>query len=177
MYLCWNGNGKAPLAGMRTGMFSLNSCDNCYEWCWVFFSDLILQVAAMFKIASDTYEPKIPDKLSGEGKEFLLQCFRRDPRSRPTATQLMDHPFVRVYFPAAWACKVQRIGRQGNYLVVSTRKVKLVDELYYIPLSGGIVRHKKPQISEPSFLQKRNCSVGSPASGNAHTVLRTVNWW
>jgi len=54
-------------------------------------------VAAMFKIASDTYEPEIPDKLSDEGKYFLLQCFRRDPRSRPTATQLMDHPFVREY--------------------------------------------------------------------------------
>jgi len=57
-------------------------------------------VAAMFKIASDTYEPEIPDKLSDEGKYFLLQCFRRDPRSRPTATQLMDHPFVREYLAA-----------------------------------------------------------------------------
>jgi len=53
--------------------------------------------AAIFKIGSSTYEPEIPDKLSDEGKDFLLQCFRRDPRSRPTATQLMDHPFVREY--------------------------------------------------------------------------------
>ena len=51
----------------------------------------------MFKIASDTYEPKIPDNLSDEGKDFLLRCLERDPRSRPTATQLMDHPFVREY--------------------------------------------------------------------------------
>jgi len=57
-------------------------------------------VQAMFKIGRDTYEPEIPDNLSDEGKDFLLRCLRRDPRSRPTATQLMDHPFVREYHPS-----------------------------------------------------------------------------
>jgi hypothetical protein len=65
---------------------------------------------------------------------------RRDPRSRSTAAQLMDHPFVREYFAAAWASKIQPIGRQGYYLALV--KSKSVDELHYIPLSGGIVSHR-----------------------------------
>lgn len=40
-------------------------------------------------------DPPIPDRLSSEGKDFLRRCFRRNPVDRPTATMLLDHPFIR----------------------------------------------------------------------------------
>ncbi|PAN21607.1 hypothetical protein PAHAL_3G479700 [Panicum hallii] len=58
-------------------------------------------IAGMFRAANSDDTPEIPEGLSEEGKEFLRQCLRRDPRSRSTAAQLMDHPFVREYFAAA----------------------------------------------------------------------------
>jgi mitogen-activated protein kinase kinase kinase 3 len=58
-------------------------------------------IAGMFRAANSDDTPEIPEGLSEEGKEFLRQCLRRDPRSRRTAAQLMDHPFVREYFAAA----------------------------------------------------------------------------
>lgn len=51
-------------------------------------------VAALFKIANSKDIPDIPDHLSPEGKDFLRVCLRRDPATRPTATHLLEHPFV-----------------------------------------------------------------------------------
>uniref|UniRef100_A0A0E0GU68 mitogen-activated protein kinase kinase kinase n=1 Tax=Oryza nivara TaxID=4536 RepID=A0A0E0GU68_ORYNI len=48
--------------------------------------------AAMFKVLHK--DPSIPDSLSPEGKEFLRCCFRRNPAERPTASKLLEHPFV-----------------------------------------------------------------------------------
>ncbi|PKA57127.1 Mitogen-activated protein kinase kinase kinase YODA [Apostasia shenzhenica] len=52
-------------------------------------------VAAIFKIGNSKDIPDIPDSLSSEAKCFVKSCLQRDPLSRPTAAQLMNHPFVR----------------------------------------------------------------------------------
>lgn len=39
--------------------------------------------------------PPIPENLCSEGKDFLQRCFRRKPGDRPTASMLLDHPFLR----------------------------------------------------------------------------------
>lgn len=39
--------------------------------------------------------PPIPENLCSEGKDFLQLCFRRKPGDRPTASMLLDHPFLR----------------------------------------------------------------------------------
>ncbi|RLM58725.1 mitogen-activated protein kinase kinase kinase YODA-like [Panicum miliaceum] len=52
-------------------------------------------VAAIFKIGNSKDIPDIPDHLSSETKSFLKLCLQRDPAARPTAAQLMDHPFVK----------------------------------------------------------------------------------
>ena len=52
------------------------------------------QVAAIFKIGNSKDIPDIPDHFSSDAKSFLKLCLQRDPAARPTAAQLMDHPFV-----------------------------------------------------------------------------------
>lgn len=61
-------------------------------------------VAAIFKIANSKDIPEIPDSFSEEGKSFLQLCLKRDPASRSSATQLMDHPFVQDH-PAVRAAR------------------------------------------------------------------------
>uniref|UniRef100_A0A1D1XXW5 mitogen-activated protein kinase kinase kinase n=1 Tax=Anthurium amnicola TaxID=1678845 RepID=A0A1D1XXW5_9ARAE len=51
-------------------------------------------IAAMFKIGNSKELPTIPDHLSDEGKGFIRQCLQREPSNRPTAVQLLQHPFV-----------------------------------------------------------------------------------
>jgi len=48
----------------------------------------------MFKIVNTKDIPEIPEGFSKEGKDFLSLCLKRDPSQRPSATQLLGHPFV-----------------------------------------------------------------------------------
>jgi serine/threonine protein kinase len=41
-------------------------------------------------------EPTIPDSLSEDGKSFLKSCFAHDPQERPSAHQLLNHPWLRI---------------------------------------------------------------------------------
>lgn len=52
-------------------------------------------VAALFKVGNSKELPAIPDHLSDDGKDFILQCLQRTPCCRPSAAQLLDHPFVK----------------------------------------------------------------------------------
>ncbi|KAJ7966661.1 mitogen-activated protein kinase kinase kinase YODA-like [Quillaja saponaria] len=47
---------------------------------------------AMFKVLHRS--PPIPETLSSDGKDFLQQCFQRDPADRPSAEKLLEHRFV-----------------------------------------------------------------------------------
>ncbi|XP_010539223.1 PREDICTED: mitogen-activated protein kinase kinase kinase YODA-like [Tarenaya hassleriana] len=52
-------------------------------------------VAAVFKIGNSKELPEIPDHLSDEGKDFVRLCLQRNPSARPSAAQLLEHPFIR----------------------------------------------------------------------------------
>ncbi|XP_055821555.1 mitogen-activated protein kinase kinase kinase YODA [Solanum dulcamara] len=56
-------------------------------------------IAAIFKIGNSKEVPAIPYHLSDEGKDFVRQCLQRNPLHRPTASQLLEHPFVQSTAP------------------------------------------------------------------------------
>jgi mitogen-activated protein kinase kinase kinase 1 len=39
--------------------------------------------------------PPVPDSLSRDARDFILECIKVNPNDRPAAAQLLDHPFVR----------------------------------------------------------------------------------
>ncbi len=51
-------------------------------------------VQALFKIGRSDDIPNIPKNLSNELRDFILSCFSRDPKERPSAEQLKAHPFI-----------------------------------------------------------------------------------
>ncbi|GAA0147972.1 non-receptor serine/threonine protein kinase [Lithospermum erythrorhizon] len=51
-------------------------------------------VAAIFKIGNGKELPEIPKHLSDDGKDFIRQCLQRNPFQRPSAANLLQHPFV-----------------------------------------------------------------------------------
>ncbi|NXG74180.1 M3K19 kinase, partial [Baryphthengus martii] len=54
------------------------------------------RIAAMFYIAAHRgLMPSLPDRFSGTAVEFVRACLTRDQRERPSAVQLLDHPFVK----------------------------------------------------------------------------------
>ncbi|CAI5941940.1 unnamed protein product [Closterium sp. NIES-64] len=52
--------------------------------------------SAIFHIAKTTTGPPTPEESSEEGRDFLAACFQLDPALRPSAAQLLQHPFVQV---------------------------------------------------------------------------------
>ncbi|XP_038597948.1 mitogen-activated protein kinase kinase kinase 4 isoform X2 [Tachyglossus aculeatus] len=49
----------------------------------------------MYKVGMG-HKPPIPERISPEGKDFLSHCLESDPKMRWSASQLLDHPFVKV---------------------------------------------------------------------------------
>ncbi|KAL3881975.1 hypothetical protein ACJMK2_028357 [Sinanodonta woodiana] len=41
--------------------------------------------------------PAVPESIGAEGRDFLSHCFEHEAKDRWTASQLLDHPFVRLY--------------------------------------------------------------------------------
>ncbi|CAA6664316.1 unnamed protein product [Spirodela intermedia] len=39
-------------------------------------------------------QPKIPENLSRDARDFIQQCIQKNPEDRPTAAELLEHPFV-----------------------------------------------------------------------------------
>ncbi|PIN13171.1 MEKK [Handroanthus impetiginosus] len=50
---------------------------------------------ALFKIGGGELPP-IPDNLSEDARDFICRCFQVNPKDRPTAAQLLEHPFLSI---------------------------------------------------------------------------------
>lgn len=55
-------------------------------FCW--------QMQALFRIGKGE-PPLVPNSLSRDARDFILKCLQVNPNDRPTAAQLMEHPFVK----------------------------------------------------------------------------------
>ncbi|GAY58434.1 hypothetical protein CUMW_186940 [Citrus unshiu] len=49
---------------------------------------------ALFRIGRGALPP-VPNSLSRDARDFILKCLQVNPNDRPTAAQLMEHPFVK----------------------------------------------------------------------------------
>ncbi|GJZ07754.1 mitogen-activated protein kinase kinase kinase 1-like protein [Tanacetum coccineum] len=98
-------------------------------------------MAALFRIGSGI-APPVPDSLSKEAKDFIFQCFHVNPRDRPTASQLLEHPFVRRPLPlfSEYATSGQSSSRMRRKLLQFVVSLKFLREwgfVFCIP-SGDI---------------------------------------
>eukprot|EP00252_Welwitschia_mirabilis_P024856 TRINITY_DN754_c0_g1_i2.p1 TRINITY_DN754_c0_g1~~TRINITY_DN754_c0_g1_i2.p1 ORF type:complete len:911 (-),score=194.13 TRINITY_DN754_c0_g1_i2:586-3318(-) len=139
-------------------------------------------VAAMFKIWNSKELPTIPDHLSEEGKEFVRLCLQREPSCRPTAFELLEHPFVKnaqayVRLDHTQVSEILQPSAnldQSMYVnhAVHTRNVTLVDAESATRLKGIL----SPQHSSECSHLPRNISLPvSPSASPLHQPLSPHN--
>ncbi|KAL1366269.1 hypothetical protein HN51_014112 [Arachis hypogaea] len=57
---------------------------------------------ALFRIGRGE-PPPIPETLSKDARDFILECLQVNPSKRPTAAQLLEHPFLRRPFLSSYS--------------------------------------------------------------------------
>ncbi|KAK8552247.1 hypothetical protein V6N13_120657 [Hibiscus sabdariffa] len=67
---------------------------------------------ALFRIGRGQ-PPAVPDSLSKDARDFILQCLQVNPDARPTAAVLLQHPFVKRTLPAHSGSASPHIGRRS----------------------------------------------------------------
>ncbi|CAL5358408.1 unnamed protein product [Camellia sinensis] len=58
------------------------------------FRIIVHQMAALFRIGKGE-PPPIPNSLSSDAQDFIFRCLKVNPNYRPTAAELLNHPFVK----------------------------------------------------------------------------------
>ncbi|KAJ2065639.1 Protein kinase of the Mitotic Exit Network [Coemansia sp. S146] len=90
----------------------------------------LLTMAALYRIVEDDHPP-IPEGISEELKDFLLQCFQKEPANRPTAAELMSH---------SWTIQYRR----------NRKEMKMLRRTCSRKMSSYMARNKAP-IDYPTF--------------------------
>lgn len=88
---------------------------------------MLVQAAALFKVLKES--PPIPDTLSAEGRDFLQRCFRRNPAERPTASELLDHPFVKCSFQFDATIHPKRLDWRQSWMHAITQVLALGEQI------------------------------------------------
>ncbi|KAJ9174813.1 hypothetical protein P3X46_013418 [Hevea brasiliensis] len=58
------------------------------------YSDLGLEKGQLIYRIGKGHRPSLPDSLSDDSRDFIQQCLQVNPKDRPTAAELLEHPFV-----------------------------------------------------------------------------------
>ncbi|XP_021898528.1 mitogen-activated protein kinase kinase kinase 1-like [Carica papaya] len=69
-------------------------------------------VQAFFRIGKGE-PPHVPHSLSRDARDFILKCLQVNPACRPTASQLLDHPFVKRPLPTSSGSASPYIGQRN----------------------------------------------------------------
>ena len=86
------------------------------------FAQFRKPVQAMFHIAAGTVQPVIPDTLSPEGQDFISVCLKRAPKDRPTASMLLNHPFVAHVFREEFCESLPLLVPSSQFFMSSQRR-------------------------------------------------------
>jgi len=68
--------------------------------------------------------PELADEYSEPFRDFVSQCLKRDPKERPTARELLSHPFVCGAQPSPHAALADLVSRRDELVRAATAAVQ-----------------------------------------------------
>ncbi|KAL4921193.1 hypothetical protein BDW62DRAFT_175117 [Aspergillus aurantiobrunneus] len=128
---------------------------------------------ALFRIVNDDHPP-LPQGASPAVKDFLMQCFQKDPNLRVSARKLLKHP---------WIVNARRsdsvVPKKSTEYEEAVRSVQEWNEALRSPESGGLRRGTRSDSQNPPSLRldtrytPTKDSLPSPASRNVADRFRS----
>ena len=83
----------------------------------------------MFRIVEDQMPP-LPDECSDLAREFLTQCFNKDPSKRPSAELLFEHPWLKQNWGFLKVNQINNI--QACFLVTVFQELRPKDSIPFL---------------------------------------------
>jgi serine/threonine protein kinase len=127
------------------------------------------QVSAMFHIAKSKGPPLIPEHLSPDCKDFLYLCFNRNWRERPSATRLLQHPFLAGVVCRTVAAPLNNIAAQDVQAATAIPTVRTLPE----SSPSQQQRERAPSSSSPTKSPQRH--VAPSPSRAAHSPAKLAS--
>ncbi|XP_041997697.1 uncharacterized protein LOC121747676 isoform X5 [Salvia splendens] len=125
-------------------------------------------VMAMFKVSCQNELPTIPDHLSDVCKDFLRCCMQLNPLHRATASQLLEHPFLKSSSPL----RKHMLASPSSGHPVVTNAVKAEDtdcvrshhlfDLGKVVLHSSTASSRSSDVYTPRYVSAPVSPVGSP---------------
>ncbi|XP_010272040.1 PREDICTED: mitogen-activated protein kinase kinase kinase NPK1-like isoform X2 [Nelumbo nucifera] len=84
------------------------------------WSEQYQEVAALFHVGMTKSHPPIPEHLSLEAKDFLLKCLQKEPELRLSASDLLQHSFIREEYRDSHSIYVSPSKEHSQALIFSS---------------------------------------------------------
>ncbi|KAL8727390.1 MAG: hypothetical protein Q9166_006062 [cf. Caloplaca sp. 2 TL-2023] len=115
---------------------------------------------ALFRIVNDDHPP-LPEGASPVVRDFLMQCFQKDPNLRVSARKLLKHP---------WIVNARRsdsvVPKKPTEYEEAVRSVQQWNEALKSPNAGSLRRATRPNSSSPGPGKRETSNVlATPARG------------
>ena len=95
---------------------------------------------ALFRIVRDEHPP-LPTGISEALRDFLLLCFKRDPKDRPSAEELINHTWLmdeHKVLAETWTKRDASGGRTQNDDAEEGVIVKVIDQMAKVGVNGDV---------------------------------------
>lgn len=119
----------------------------------------MLAMSAMFRIVEDDCPP-IPEKCSDELRDFLVQCFNKDPALRPSAEMLFEHEWLKQTWTGHKELRPQDSVPFLRRISADLRK--LDPKTFAEPLTGSMERSNS---TPPATISRPDISAMRASSG------------
>lgn len=131
------------------------------------------QIALLYFIAHLETLPPLPTELSDDARSFVAACLEIDPVLRPSALELLQHPFVKAFEPRGLALRSARV--QSAPVDKVHRGLAPLDNVHrsLAPLDSvpGPAPATRALSSAPSQLNLPRLRTGAAARHDAHAAL------
>lgn len=130
--------------------------------------------------------PEIPKELSEHAKDFILQCFNRNPSSRPNVCKLLKHPFIQgippIMMPLSSSTPMPNLNEEifasnsTKYSSTSPKNMLEFESLGLHTLRGDDIKSIEQELKRESDIDEKVLESMDPAhnlKAPFHNIITT----